>query len=189
MKPWSELLTQMMLGTQNANMPAGEFAGLAPEQALLKQLGLAGAYRRAGYVARAAKSLPEANPAPPERLPACSLNAVDWLRRVEGYSYTQALALDWFLFMHGRGKRVPHSALPYLLELSNRHATWGPYIVPVLGERGRWMVERSDAYPHLRLPELWMEGELPPLNKAEFDPNNKMLIDLRNQMMEGLAHE
>lgn len=184
MKPWSELLDSFMLGTRDSAA-----ADLPPERELLQQLALVGAYRRAGYAASTVRTLPEIDPAPPEMLPACSLNAAEWLTRVSGHAYSRELSLDWFLFMHQHGRRMPHTVLPYVLKLATQHPSWAPYIAPVLGARGRWMVERSDTYPMLQAPDLWDGSERPPLNAAEIDPKNTALLELRQQMMEGLAYE
>jgi len=62
-------------------------------------------------------------------------------------------------------------------------------LLPVIGERGRWMIENSEGYAELRKPELWSMEEMPELKAAEIAEDNKLLIDLRKQMMEGLAHE
>ena len=189
MNTWAELIDQVMLGTQGAASPSSEWASHTPEQALLKQIALAGAARRGGYVSPAVRSLPELNPAPPEVLPACSIIAVDWLRKMERTTYARELIRDWGIFMIGRRKRVPHTALPAVLGIINKHEQWIPYLLPVIGERGRWLIENSEGYAELRKPELWSGEEKSALKAAEIAEDNKLLIDLRKQMMEGLAHE
>ena len=189
MKHWLELLDTLMLGTRDSAATAQTDEGVSPEQMLLRQLALAGTFRRAGYIAKPVKTPLKIDPAPPETLPACSLKSIDWLQRVAGNAFTRELAFDWFLFMRAHGKRVPHAALPYILNLAVQHKTWPPYIVPLLGERGRWMVERSTSYAVLQQPELWQDSERAALKAAEIDPENKMLTELHAQMMEGLAHE
>lgn len=189
MKHWQELLDTFMLGTRDIVATAQTDDSISSEQMLLKQLALTGTFRRAGYTAKSSKTPLKLDPAPPETLPACSIKAIDWLQRVAGSAYTRELALDWFLFMRKHGKRVPHTALPYVLTLAAQHKTWAPYIVPVLGERGRWMVSRSTSYAALQQPELWQASEHAALKAAEIDPENKMLTELHTQMMEGLAHE
>jgi hypothetical protein len=188
MKAWAELLDYLMIGTDGAAIePEDPYRDCTPEQVLLKQIALAALYRRAGYTAQKVKTLPKIDPAPPETLPPCSAIAVDWLRRVVSLIHTQELALDWFLLIRARGKRVPHTELPYLLDLSSKHPEWAPYIMPIIGERGHWMVAQTDAYPNLRQPDLWPDGES--LRASVIDPNNQLLMDLHKEMMEGLADE
>jgi hypothetical protein len=187
---WIELLDQAMLGTQGANPPTGAWAGLTPEQALLKQFALAGAARRAGVMAQAVRTPPTIDPAPPETLRPCSGLALDWLKKVERTTYTHELIRDWCLVMIDRRRRVPHTALPYVLNLAIKpKSPWIPYLLPLVGERGRWLIERNEQYAALRQTDLWTPEATSDLKPAEIPETNKMLIDLRSQMMEGLDHE
>jgi hypothetical protein len=186
---WPELVDSLILGTQFGTLAGGT---VAPELELLRNLALAGASRRAGYVPHAVKSMPEIDPAPTETLPACSLAAVDALRRVLDQAYTQDLARDWFLYIRGRGKRVPHVALSYVLHLTVQFTGYEPYVVPVLGARGRWMVERMPAFASLRQPELWenASAELPGAElNTEYEWIRDLMTQARDLMMEALAHE
>ncbi len=189
MTPWSELLSQLMLGTHGSNAPTGDFTDFTPEQALLKQLALGGLTRRAGFMAKAVKALPKLDPAPAEVQAACSQQAMEWLSLVESNASTRELALDWFIFIHSRGKRVPLHSLTYVLELSNRHSSWAPYIVPVIGARGRWIVEKTDYYPHLQNKELWQQTDQPALKPTEIKSAHKNILEMHTRMMEELARE
>lgn len=189
MTTWAELIDQVMLGTRGAAMPSGEWEGNTPEQALLKQFALAGAARRAGLVTQAVRTMPTIDPAPPENRPACSAIALEWLKKVERINYARELIRDWCLFIARRQKRVPHTALPYVLNIATTQAQWAPYLMPLVGERGRWLIDRNEAYAALRQLELW-SGELASeLKPAEIAEDNKILLELRSQMMEGLVHE
>lgn len=189
MSTWSELTDQAMLGAQDNQTTSEEWAGHTPEQALLKQIALVGAARRAGFMPQAVRSMPTIDPAPPERLLPCSTLALDWLKKVERTPYARELIRDWCLVICERRKRVPHTALPYVLNLANTQPQWVPYLLPLVGERGLWLIDRTDSYGALRQTELWsgrVSLELEPANIAD---DNKMLIDLRSQMIEGLAYE
>jgi hypothetical protein len=189
MKRWEELLDQVLLGTQGAPPPSGEFAGQPSEAALLKALALAGAARRAGYIAQTSSTSPEIDPAPPETQPACSQLALDWFQQVAEHAYTRVLVRDWALLLIRRGKRLPHPALPRLLAFCTRNSDYVPYIVPLLGERGRWVIMRSDGFVKLRQTELWSEDTHKLLKPSEIESTNPMLFDLRKQLLEALAHE
>lgn len=189
MSTWAELMDQVMLGTHNAPPPEGEWAGHRAEQALLKQFALAGIARQAGFVAETVRTLPIIDPAPLETLAPCSAAAIDRLRKLERTSYARELIRDWALEIRKRGKRVPHTALPAVLNLALSREELPPYLLPLVGERGRWMIDRVDTYAALRQPEFWSEETAAGLKPAEIAAENKMLIELRNQMIEGLSHE
>ncbi|MBA3868505.1 MAG: hypothetical protein H0X30_05075 [Anaerolineae bacterium] len=189
MNTWAELTDQVMLGTQGTSTSSYEWAAFTPEQALLKQLALVGAARRAGLIAQAVRSMPFIDPAPSEMLLPCSMFALDWLKKIDRASYARELIRDWCLFILERQKRVPHIALPYVLNLAATQSQWAPYLLPLVGERGRWLIDRNEAYLALRQTELWSVETALELKPAEIADDNKILITLRSQMMEGLAHE
>jgi hypothetical protein len=189
MTTWAELIDQAMLGTQDTSITTGEWVGHTPEQALLKQFALIGTARRAGLMAQPVRSMPTIDPAPPESLSLCSALALEWLKKVERATFARELIRDWCLVMIERRKRVPHTALPYVLNLANTQSQWVPYLLPLIGERGRWLIDRSESYGALRQGELWSGRVSLELKPAEIPDDNKILIDLRSQMMEGLAHE
>jgi hypothetical protein len=187
MKTWAELMDQAMLGIQVT--PSGEGGSYSSEQVLLKQIALAGAARRAGLVTQVVRSLPTIDPAPSEKLLPCSTFALDWLKKVDRTTYARELIRDWCLFIIKRRKRVPHTALPYVLNLAVTQQQWACYLMPLVGARGRWLIERNEAYTALRQTELWSDKMTSELKTAEIAEDNKILITLRNQMMEGLTYE
>lgn len=191
---WLALMDDLIMGTQGSPAPTDEFAGLTPEAALLKRLALATAARRAGYVAAAVKKMPDADiqPAPPETLRACSRFAVGWLRRGNLIDRSHKVFTPiWLLTIAAKHKRVPHPALPYVMGLTARNPELAPYIVPVIGERGRWLLERADShsssYAPLKQTELW-EAKQATLATPEV-PKHQNWIEFYEHMMEGLAHE
>ncbi len=73
-------------------------------------------------------------PCPPETRPLCRPQAA-------GYAYLNHLHdlfEEWLQWLNTRGERVPAEAVPYLLELGERHRVWRSAIFPILGNRGRW---------------------------------------------------
>jgi hypothetical protein len=114
---------------------------------------------------------------------------MDWLKKLERTSYAHELIRDWCLLIVKRQKRVPHAALPYVLNLASNQQKWIPYLLPLVGERGHWLIDRTESYAALRQPELWSGEMTLDLKPAEIAEDNKILITLRSQMMEGLAHE
>jgi hypothetical protein len=188
MDNWEDLLNTAIIGTQNNPPPQGSDANDSAEQSLLKQLALASIMRRAGSISAQGKPPTETDTPLPETLPKCSLVAMGWLRRTAESTVTRVLAMEWFLLIASRQKRIPHTDLHYVLNLSNKTADYAPYIVPVMGERGKWLVSRSDTYPHLKQQELWT-GEAAALQVPAIDPANTYLINQREQMLKDLAYE
>lgn len=197
MNIWSELLDQALLGTQGNLFIEMHLDSHTPEQTLLKELVLVGAKRRAGFVAPTVKTLPTVDPAPPETLPPCSALALSWYKKLAGSAYLRNLIQDWSLLLIQRRKRVPHSELVTVLNAAVKQPEWGPYLMPVVGERGRWLADRTDAYAALRQPELWSGEFISQLTPAkpldESIPSsewvNQSIIATRENMLKELNNE
>lgn len=144
---WAELLDQMMVGAE------GEQAAI-----LLKQAALTAIYRRAGKITPVAKNPPELHPAPPEILPPCKEREVSWALNLDRQMPQKLLIPSWFIVLHQNGKRVPHSFLPALLNLGKRAPDLCPLIMRVMGERGRWLVERDEDYALFKQAGLWTDA-------------------------------
>lgn len=173
-------MAQAMLGTQSTDQ--GTFA----EQATLKQLAMASAARRAGFIAQKSTP-PTADPAPKETLKTCSLTEMQWLHKLEHSYFGKELVRNWCIEMINRKKRVPHTALPRILALINNNKDWAAYLLPLIGERGCWLIERSDTYEKFRQTPLWTGEDAPELTPAE--KPNEQVSKLLAEMMEGIAHE
>ncbi len=186
MTDWNALIDAVIIGTGASRLDTP--AGMTPESALLRRLALAGAQRRAGYIAQTAKPRQPAETPPPETLPACSENELSWLT-VVNTGHLSALIPDWCLIIAGKGKRVPHRSLPYVLNIARSYRDSAPYIAQVIGERGKWLVARSDGYEALKaalaLPELpTARPVLPPDMEVTVQ---RYLDEYREQMLQGLS--
>lgn len=187
---WSQAVDDALLGARGMDAPDGDYAGCTAEQALLKRLALAGAARRAGFVASTVKKLPEADPAPPETQPTCSMRAVDMLFRFSQAGFLgEPLVCEWFLIIARKGKRVPHSALPQLFALSEQIGHLAPFFVHVLGARGRWLLAPTKSFLTLQRA---LEHPIP-LDQLQIPeiPNalKQQYPELRQRLVEGLANE
>ena len=101
----------------------------------------------------------------------------------------EALVLEWFTIIAAKGKRLPHIDLYVKMGWSNHYPHLSPYIARVIGERGRWLVQRTNKYPHLAQTALWNEDELPPLEVPAIPEDAKKLHEFRNQLLEDLKDE
>ncbi len=120
-----------------------------PERALLLAAGARAVYRKAGLRPSA---LPQAVPAPPERLSTCSSRAADLLGQLLSQK-GDALLLEALERLRLASMRVPFELLPALLSL--RGAALRSALLPVLGQRGVWLAAQN---PEWR----WVQDHLVP---------------------------
>lgn len=131
--------------TSDTNSPAGALVTHLPEpdpgHALLLRAGAEAIYRQAG--SRLSASTTAIEPAPPERLPACSRTATRLFRDMFEGPYRDVLpeALDC---LKRAGLRLPASLLPQALEHAVGDVRAG--LLPVIGERGRWLSQFNPAW-------------------------------------------
>lgn len=147
-----ELLAAALLGTGRAELPSAEnwplpLAGLGaqlaahpPEKALLLLAGAAAMYDAAGQMAA---HLPAAE----WRLPAyrpegdkepCSPAAARILERALNQQDTTLLP-ELLTLLEQTGQRAPDGLLPHVLEHGAKVPRLRPALLPILGERGRWL--------------------------------------------------
>lgn len=186
MTDWNALMDAAIIGTRGSKLETP--SGMTPEAALLRRLALASAQRRAGYVAGTAKPRAAIEPPPPEVLPVCSEQELTWLTIINT-AHLSPLIPEWCLLIVQRGKRVPHRMLPYVLKIAANHRETAPYIAQVIGERGKWMVDRSDGHNTLKaalaLPALPTAPPDLPLDSRGVVL--QYLDDQREQMLKDLS--
>ncbi|MDB5298193.1 MAG: hypothetical protein JWO31_4176, partial [Phycisphaerales bacterium] len=138
---------------------AGAAAG--PEARLLAAAAVLSAYeacgrvpmkdgdgRAAGDTAAAVVAAASARPAPasPDVAPACSPRAADFLSQLLAMTDTPAkrqLLGEWFDAAAAARRRVPHAALPDVLEYAAGHRAARPQASAVAGERGHWLMAQN----------------------------------------------
>lgn len=143
---WAEIIDQMIVGTDAATAPL-----------LLRQAALSAVYRRAGMVTPVSKTSVDLKPAPPETLKACAVREATEMLRYEREVPMNLLIPLWLTVLYRKQKRIPHKLLPQFLTLGKTSRHFVPYILRVLGERGRWMIEGSEDFDYMKqqilLPE------------------------------------
>ncbi len=159
---WPELHKVALLGTERAGerlaLPAGAPAWALKavaadgEGALLSLLATASLQRRAGLLLPAVENAnapsicaQEARAVAP--LAACS--RLRGLRSTEG-----PLLREWLETARARQVLAPPEALPGLLRLGARSRALRPALLPVLGERGRWLAQLNPEW-------AWARAEAP----------------------------
>ncbi|MDA2805027.1 DUF5691 domain-containing protein [Nocardiopsis suaedae] len=183
--PWDELVAAALVGTARAGVPGGEGEGHGrgadraepsaaepgpddgtddgtedgpghPALILLDRAALAVVRDRAGARPTTAAPVPTA---PAETSP--------WASPAAGAALDALLERDdpeliteWLELARARGLLAPPPTLPGLLDAGNRHRALRTAIVPVTGERGRWLASLSPAWSFL--PDSWPPEERVP---------------------------
>jgi hypothetical protein len=149
-----QLQQLLRLGTARAGRPPSAMA--APLDALLPVrddaipqidlwLGLAtlDLWERSGFVPLDAGSARMLTPAPHERLRACPPNAEAALALLLHGAHPSVLLVQWLRQLQAHGARLPERFLPKLLDMATRQTGLRPALLPVLGERGRWLAPQQ----------------------------------------------
>ena len=154
-----ELLAAALIGTGRAELPTAEslpppLAGLRaelaarpPEEALLLLAGAAALYAAAGQTAAhlpaAEWRLPAYRPEG-DKMP-CSPAAARFLERALNQQDTTLLP-ELLTLLEQTGQRAPDDLLPHVLEHGAKIPRLRPSLIPVLGERGRWLAALNPAW-------------------------------------------
>jgi hypothetical protein len=145
---WQELAASALLGTDRHPpvLPAssGDLAHLLGKldpsntrHFLLECAAVVALYRQAG---RQPLSCPDGSPPScgPEDLDRCSAAAGSRLAALLGGTYPELIP-EWLVLGAASGKRAPEELLPEVLDWGENHTDQIDLILPVLGNRGRWL--------------------------------------------------
>ena len=163
---WNDVAAAALVGTGRRPVPAFPAWPVAPRAAsdpavaLLDAVALGAAWRAAGV--RPARAEAPA-PAAPDVLPEAPARARQLLEVVlaqppGGASLQDVLVRAWLVAAAEHGYRLPHGALTHVLGLATGKPHLRRLVVPVVGERGRWLAaldpalgwvgsESADAFP------------------------------------------
>jgi len=128
----------------DALLPAGD--GATPEAALWLSLAVVDAWERSGFAPMPAPASVPGTPdavaaSPAERLRPCPARAEALLAMLLRGVFPADLLGPWLRELARHGGRVPPRFLPTLLDTATRQADLRPALLPVLGERGRWLAQ------------------------------------------------
>lgn len=147
---WEELVRRLLLGTDQLPTEEQVQADAAPtdedhedHQQLLEAIGITQILRQG---ARQLPTLDEALPSPaPEAAQApCSGRSVQHLQAILDGHHQPALP-EFAQLLQKHQKQLPHEALPELLEQCREKPELWLLIEPILGTRGRWLLQQ---HPH-----------------------------------------
>lgn len=180
---WHEVAAAALVGTgrrpvpELPGWPVGPRDDAEPAIALLDAAALGSAWRGAGVVA-ARTDVPE--PAPAEALPEAPVRAVQLLEVVlvqppGGASLQDVLVEAWLRAAADHATRLPHDALTRVLALVSGKPRLRRLVVPVMGERGRWLA-RLD-------PSLsWLSSDVSTWATGVDESDDALLLDRWPQM-------
>jgi hypothetical protein len=109
------------------------------ETALWLSLGALDLWERSGFLPPAGPVQAMPDTAPPERLRACPARAESVLAQLLQGLHPAGLQSEWLRLLQRYGGHLPPRFLPRLLDAATRQPALRPQLLPVLGERGRWL--------------------------------------------------
>jgi len=109
------------------------------EPALWLSLGALDLWERSGFVPLAAAAQPAHATAAPESLRACPPRAETMLALLLRGQHSAGLLSEWLRLLQRHGGHLPARFLPRLLDTATRQPGLRAQLLPVLGERGRWL--------------------------------------------------
>lgn len=146
-----DLLTAAVLGTQTNQIADSpmlssmmiEHANEQSEHHVLQVAGSLSLQRRAGWIP--SKTL---HPLPPpseiDERPPISPIAMMHLQMMQKGTFKRALP-EWLREIAASGKRVPAEAVVMMLELGRKNNKLRQLMIPILGERGKWLAEQTQS--------------------------------------------
>ena len=157
MMAWRELVTCALLGTERqAPSVTGDEDALGQvlgrldegdrEGTLLRAAGVMALWRRAGQqLADDPQSPPP--PCEPDAVPTCGRLARQHLALLLQGQASELLP-EWLEVLGATGRRVPEEWLPALLDVGAKQTALRPALLPVLGQRGRWLARHHPAWSY-----------------------------------------
>ena len=156
-KDWQTLVAHALLGTaQHQPSPATvelellrQLDSTEPEHWLLLASAVMATYARAGFVPRVLDA-EEITVAPAETLAECSPQVAAHLRFLLGqFSYPQTFLRELLAHLAQQQRRVPFDLILVLLNMARANRALAAVILPVIGERGRWLAAQHPEWVKL----------------------------------------
>ncbi|MDX2232646.1 MAG: DUF5691 domain-containing protein [Leptolyngbyaceae cyanobacterium bins.349] len=150
--PWQAIATAALIGTTRQPFQPPPTSGQLgyilsqlqakpPETALLLAAATVALHQRVGWLPPTVAPA-SASPCPAADLPRCSPRASRCLQQILQGPYPQLLP-EWLHLAAIAQQRVPEMHLPALLDKGRQTRQLRPAIVPVLGQRGRWLAAQN----------------------------------------------
>ena len=177
---WQSLLPAAMVGTEKMAFTVPRLAGAvgdllaqigqqadAPARALLQSAGVLAVCERASQQGEASAAPTTTEAAAPESEPALASDSLKITLRWALAEAPPRLQIEMLQRLKTAGFRLPTGLLPLALETGQRSVALRPALLPVLGERGRWLGRQNSAWRYAEgtaalapLEIRWSEGSL-----------------------------
>ncbi|XGW00582.1 MAG: DUF5691 domain-containing protein [Leptolyngbya sp. BL-A-14] len=150
--PWQAIASAALLGTERQpvqlpNVPGNlgnclsQLRDRPNESALLSAVGLVSLHQRVGWLPEA-RSVIQVESCSSDDLPGCSPRAARCLQQMLEGQFPNLLS-EWLENAAIARQRVPEMLLPLLLEKGRQQRDLRPAVLPVLGQRGRWLAAQN----------------------------------------------
>ena len=150
--PWQTIASAALLGTErqpfqlpnssgNLGNCLSQLSARPKESALLSAAGIVSIHQRVGWLPEV-RSVIEAEPCSFDDLPRCSPRAARYLQQMLEGQFPHLLS-EWLENAAIARQRVPEMLLPSLLDKGRQQREWRPAVLPVLGQRGRWLAAQN----------------------------------------------
>jgi hypothetical protein len=166
---WQAIVSAALVGTERQpfqppiatgklGLLLTDLSNKSPEAALLSAAAVLALYQQAGWLPANRPATLE--PCPPDNLPRCGSRAAQLLQQMLEGKYPQVLS-EWLTMAAIAQQHVPELYLPKLLDLGKQQRGWRSAILPVLGQRGRWLAAQNPDWSYaveLTSTEDWETG-------------------------------
>ena len=158
---WEDLLKSALLGTERQRPPPPADGGVTsatlwrlstaqPDAALLGAAAVVSTCRRAGFVPPLDESVRSLPAAAADDVPQASARSAQHLRVI--LAERRELLPEWAAAAAAAGRRAPDVMLPQLLELARTNRGHRDAVLPVLGQRGRWLAAQRPEWSFAATP-------------------------------------
>jgi hypothetical protein len=167
---WQSVVSAALLGTERQPFTVPTATGklgqvlvqiksLAAEASLLTTAATLSLYQQAGWMPETCAVATQL-PSSLDDLPRCSAHAARLLQQMLQGQYTEGLS-EWLTLATQVEQRVPELCLPELLDLGRQRRDLRTAILPVLGQRGRWLAAQNPDWSYaveVTTAEDWETG-------------------------------
>ena len=150
--PWQTITSAALVGTErqpfqlpnisgNLGNCLSQLSDRPNEAALLSAVGMVSLHQRVGWLPEA-RSVTQVESCLSKDLPRCGPRAARYLQQILEGQFPQLLS-EWLEKAAISGQRVPEILLPSLLDKGRQQRELRPSVLPVLGQRGRWLAAQN----------------------------------------------
>lgn len=154
---WDAIVTAALIGSErqppqlaDPETPVGTLLAQLDEAdadgRLLGAAAILGLYQQAGWQPATGGDPPP--PCEPDELPLCSPRAAQHLDAMLNDRRSELLP-EWLQAAAAAGRRVPEERLPHLLDAGRTRVELRPLLLPIIGNRGRWLARQNAAWAYM----------------------------------------